>query len=759
MKSPKMFSREVPFLGRALAFATFGLWAASVSAAQTVNLAWDPSPDSGVGFYRVHYGTTTGAYSLTTNSGTATSLTVSGLTEGVTYYFAVTAVGTNQLESDFSNEVSYSVPVANTPPTISAISNRSINEDANTGSIGFTVGDAETAAASLALTGSSSNTQLVPNANIAFSGTGANRTVTLTPAANAFGSAQITLSVSDGDLNASQTFTLTVNSVNDAPTLSPISDVNVAQDAGQQTVGLSGIGTGAANETQTLTVTASSSNPSLIPTPTVTYSSPSSTGTLRFTPAAGQSGSAQLTVTVADNGGTANGGINTFQRTFTVNVIVSANAAPTLDDISPLTVTQAEGETGLSLGALGAGTRIWAVSPAGPAQTTTVNLTGIGTGGESGQTLSVSASSSNPTLVPSPTVTYSSPASTGSLRITPAVGATGSAVITVTVRDNGGGTDTIQKTFPVTVNGPANTPPYLTRPADYTMYEDIPSGTIGIGLGDVQTVTDALILTAASRNPSLVANSGLILSGSGSSRSLRIQSQSNQSGKAMITLSASDADGAMVNRSFWVNVTPVNDAPTVDAVPDQQLSAGQVEVVTLSGIGPGPLEGVQSLTVQASSSNPSLIPAPEVVYYSPNATAELQLLAAGSSGSATITVTVKDDGGMPYGGTDTTTRTFTVTTSPQVAAVSAPLQVVESGSAAALVAPVQPVLRIRQEGSRVVLSWDGALGSYGLERTGESGLNGVWTRVNTEPQPAGGTMVQVELECGDSSEFFRLAWP
>jgi len=194
-------------------------------------------------------------------------------------------------------------------------------------------------------------------------------------------------------------------------------------------------------------------------------------------------------------------------------------------------------------------------------------------------------------------------------------------------------------------------------------------------------------------------------------------------------------------------------------VPDQQLSAGQVEVVTLSGIGPGPLEGVQSLTVQASSSNPSLIPAPEVVYYSPNATAELQLLAAGSSGSATITVTVKDDGGMPYGGTDTTTRTFTVTTSPQVAAVSAPLQVVESGSAAALVAPVQPVLRIRQEGSRVVLSWDGALGSYGLERTGESGLNGVWTRVNTEPQPAGGTMVQVELECGDSSEFFRLAWP
>src|SRR6185369_10474385 len=40
-------------------------------------------------------------------------------------------------------------PPVNTAPTISDITDRGINEDANTGAIAFTVGDAETAAGSL----------------------------------------------------------------------------------------------------------------------------------------------------------------------------------------------------------------------------------------------------------------------------------------------------------------------------------------------------------------------------------------------------------------------------------------------------------------------------------------------------------------------------------------------------------------------------------------------------------------------------------
>jgi hypothetical protein len=77
---------------------------------QPVTLAWDPSPDASVGGYIVHYGDASGFYTMTTNVGTATTGTVQGLIPLTTNFFAVTAVGTNQLESDFSNEIMYVVP-------------------------------------------------------------------------------------------------------------------------------------------------------------------------------------------------------------------------------------------------------------------------------------------------------------------------------------------------------------------------------------------------------------------------------------------------------------------------------------------------------------------------------------------------------------------------------------------------------------------------------------------------------------------------
>jgi hypothetical protein len=85
------------------------------------------------------------------------------------------------------------------------------------------------------------------------------------------------------------------------------------EDAGPQTVSLSGISTGAPNETQTLTVTATSSNTALIPHPTVNYTSPNATGTLTFTPVANARGLAVITVTVND-------GETTTDRTFLVTV-------------------------------------------------------------------------------------------------------------------------------------------------------------------------------------------------------------------------------------------------------------------------------------------------------------------------------------------------------------------------------------------------------------------------------------------------------
>jgi hypothetical protein len=109
--------------------------------------------------------------------------------------------------------------------------------------------------------------------------------------------------------------------VNDPPTLNPLGSLTIPQNFGQQTVTLSGISAGPANEIQRLTITASSSNPGLVPTPAVLYNSPDAAGTLTFTPAANTNGTALITVTVRDDGGTLNGGQDTFAQTLLVTVV------------------------------------------------------------------------------------------------------------------------------------------------------------------------------------------------------------------------------------------------------------------------------------------------------------------------------------------------------------------------------------------------------------------------------------------------------
>src|SRR5439155_1744939 len=103
--------------------------------------------------------------------------------------------------------------------------------DSPLGPISFTIDDVETPADSLLLTASSSNPVLVPVTNIVFSGTGTDRAVTILPATNQFGSATITIAVHDGNgATASDTFVLTVNSVNDLPTISIIGDQVTNED-------------------------------------------------------------------------------------------------------------------------------------------------------------------------------------------------------------------------------------------------------------------------------------------------------------------------------------------------------------------------------------------------------------------------------------------------------------------------------------------------------------------------------------------------
>jgi VCBS repeat-containing protein len=113
-----------------------------------------------------------------------------------------------------------------------------------------------------------------------------------------------------------------------------------------------------------------------------------------------------------------------------------------------------------------------------------------------------------------------------------------------------------------------------------------------------------------------------------------------------------------------VIVAPINDAPVLAPIANQTVSEDTQATVNLTGIGPGGGvdEASQNLTVTAvTTTNATLIPN-ITVNYTGGATGSLVFTpAANLSGTATITVTVKDDGLTASGGVDTFTRTFNVT--------------------------------------------------------------------------------------------------
>ncbi len=121
-------------------------------------------------------------------------------------------------------------------PQLSAIADRSTPQDTPAGPIAFLVADAEDAAATLTVTATSSNQTLLPDANLAITGTGTSRSLTATPAAGKTGTATVTLTVTDpSGLTGTESFVLTVTStqaviagtVTEAGTGTPLGGVSV----------------------------------------------------------------------------------------------------------------------------------------------------------------------------------------------------------------------------------------------------------------------------------------------------------------------------------------------------------------------------------------------------------------------------------------------------------------------------------------------------------------------------------------------------
>jgi len=89
-----------------------GILFAALLPAPAVTLEWDPSPDSWVSGYAIHYGTASGVYTVRVDVGNVTTCTITNLTPATTYYFVATAYTADGLESLPSNEVAYTVPYA-----------------------------------------------------------------------------------------------------------------------------------------------------------------------------------------------------------------------------------------------------------------------------------------------------------------------------------------------------------------------------------------------------------------------------------------------------------------------------------------------------------------------------------------------------------------------------------------------------------------------------------------------------------------------
>ena len=238
-----------------------------------------------------------------------TSSPTAGLTSGSTFPFGTTTESCVATD-DFNNTAnkSFTITVDDTTPPVA--SNQSVTTNEDTGKpITLVATDVRALTYSI-VTGPSHGT---------LSGTAPN--VTYTATANYNGSDSFTFKANDGGLNSNvATVSITVNAVNDAPSFVKGANQTANANSGLHTVSgwATGISKGPSDESgQTVNFIVTNDNNALFSVqPAV-----GPTGTLTYTPAASAKGVATVTVKLHDNGGTANGGVDTSAaQTFTITV-------------------------------------------------------------------------------------------------------------------------------------------------------------------------------------------------------------------------------------------------------------------------------------------------------------------------------------------------------------------------------------------------------------------------------------------------------
>ena len=250
----------------------------------------------------------------------------------------------------------------------------------------------------------------------------------------------------------------------------------------------------------------------------------SPTGTLTYTPAPNTSGTATITLVAQDDGGTANGGVDTsVPQTFVITV-TAVNDPPSFTEGPDQTVLEDAGPRSVPNWATGVS--------AGPPD-------------ESGQTVSfVVTGNTNPGLFAvAPAIS-----SSGTLTYTTAPNANGAATITVLARDNGGtsngGVDSSPpQTFVITVT-PVNDPPTFSKGPNLTVsqgvgLQTVPNWATAISAGPPDESSQAVTFSLINSNNALFSTQPSLTSNG----TLTFTLAPNATGSATVTITARDNGG------------------------------------------------------------------------------------------------------------------------------------------------------------------------------------------------------------------------
>ncbi len=178
----------------------------------------------------------------------------------------------------------------------------------------------------------------------------------------------------------------------------------------------------------------------------------------------------------------------------------------------------------------------------------------VGDGETDPAILTVTAASSDQSVLATAGIALGGSGSSRSVVLTPEPNAHGTTTITVTVSD---GALTADSSFVLTVT-PVNDPPVISAVADQTINMDTSTGALAFTVDDPDDVAEGLAVTAVSGNQALLPNANLSLGGAGVDRTITAVPAAGQSGTATVTITVSD--GSDSDETSFV-LTVVNPNP------------------------------------------------------------------------------------------------------------------------------------------------------------------------------------------------------